>query len=262
MQPLASGAVTISDNYFTGASAGALSTASWGRGIWFDGGGDDLTVAGNTFEYVRTGINLDMSGDSAATVNGNTFTTNGTAVSVNIDTDGVQLANNHFENVSDDFNFRNVPTAVIFDAAVAIATLTPADPISDPVVVFGGNGFDQLFGTEGADVLDGNNFDPAMPTTIFFRAAAATTCCWAAVATTLSRAARATTRSMVAPISIRHAIPACAHNSGSISWETVIFKLLICGQGRQTASTGCAMWRISSFSTEFSLRAMWSTRRR
>ena len=157
LPPLTSGAVTISNNYFTGASAGAFSTASWGRGIWFDGGGDDLTVTGNTFEFVRTGINLDMSGDSAATVNGNTFTTNGTAVTVAIDTDGVQIADNTFENVSEDFNFRNVPTDVIFDAAVAIGTLTPADPISDPVVVFGGVGFDQLFGTEGADILDGNN---------------------------------------------------------------------------------------------------------
>ena len=38
--------------------------------------------------------------------------------------------------------------------------MTPADPISDPVVVFGGVGFDQLFGTEGADILDGNNLSP------------------------------------------------------------------------------------------------------
>ena len=100
LPPLATGAVTISNNYVTGASVGAFSTASWGRGIWFDGGGVDLVVTGNTFEYVRSGLNLDMTGDSAATVNGNTFATNGTAVTVGVDTDGVQIANNTFEDVA------------------------------------------------------------------------------------------------------------------------------------------------------------------
>ncbi len=74
--------LTISDNYITGASAGAFTTASWGRGIWFDGGnGVALSVTGNTFEFVRTGINLDMSGTATALVDQNSFVTVGTAIS-------------------------------------------------------------------------------------------------------------------------------------------------------------------------------------
>src|SRR5262245_31194666 len=78
LPPLTTGAVAISHNYFTGAFQEAFSGGSWGRGVWFDGGGIDVTIGGNTFEFTRTGINLDMSGDSAATVAGNTFITNGT----------------------------------------------------------------------------------------------------------------------------------------------------------------------------------------
>ena len=35
----ATGSITIEDNLFTGASQGLFETASWGRGISFDGGG-------------------------------------------------------------------------------------------------------------------------------------------------------------------------------------------------------------------------------
>ena len=62
--PSATGTISITDNLISGTSQGQFGTASWGRGIWFDGGGVDLVVTGNAIQWTRTGINLDMSGDS------------------------------------------------------------------------------------------------------------------------------------------------------------------------------------------------------
>ena len=110
ISPLASGEITVSNNYFTGASAGLFGTASWGRAVWFDGGGADLSVTDNTIEFSRTGINLDMSGTSDATIEDNTFRSDGTAISVGIDSDGLSVTDNSFQNVGTDFNFRNLTT--------------------------------------------------------------------------------------------------------------------------------------------------------
>ena len=160
ISPLATGDITISDNYFTGASAGLFGTASWGRAIWFDGGGVELAVTGNTFEFSRTGINLDMFGTSDATIEDNTFRSDGTGISVGFDSDGVAVTNNSFQNVGTDFNFRNLTTNTTFDAATAVGNLipaVPADPNNDVVVVLGGSGEDTLSGTSGVDFIDGNN---------------------------------------------------------------------------------------------------------
>ncbi len=81
----ATGTITITDNYITGSQTGLFGTASWGRGIWFDGGGVDLNVTGNTIEFSRTGLNLEMGGSSDATVQDNTFRSDGTAISVGAD---------------------------------------------------------------------------------------------------------------------------------------------------------------------------------
>ena len=154
--PLTTGTVEISNNYFTGAFDGAFSGASWGRGVWFDGGGINVSVAGNTFEFTRTGINLDMSGDSVAGVAGNTFITNGTGTAVGIDFGNVSFADNNYEDTRTEFDFSNVTTDVNFDAEVAVATVTPINMVVDPVEVLGGTGNDTLLGTAGADFLDAN----------------------------------------------------------------------------------------------------------
>ncbi|HYD88988.1 MAG TPA: FG-GAP-like repeat-containing protein, partial [Vitreimonas sp.] len=162
---LTTGSVTISNNYFTGSQPGLFSTASWGRAIWFDGGGVDITITGNTVEFTRTGVNLDMSGDSIAVIDQNTFASDGTAISNGIDNDNVVLSNNDFQNVGTDFNFRNLTSGIVFDADVAVDALTPAvpaNPNNDIVVVLGGSGADHLMGTAGADLLDGNN-NPGNP---------------------------------------------------------------------------------------------------
>ena len=156
LPPLGAGSIEISNNYVTGAFASGFGAGSWGRGIWFDGGGAALSVFGNVLEYTRTGINLDMSGSSSATIANNMFKTAGTAASLGIDIDGVSFSGNNFYNVGDEFNFRNLTTDVTFDAKLAIGAVTPGLPSNDVVVVYGGTGNDVLKGTEGSDYLDDN----------------------------------------------------------------------------------------------------------
>ena len=107
ISPVAAGLITITDNLISGTSQGQFGTASWGRGIWFDGGGVALTVHDNLIEWARSGLNLDMSGSSTANVSDNSFHGLGTSVAVGVDNDGVTLSNNDYNRVGDDFNFRN-----------------------------------------------------------------------------------------------------------------------------------------------------------
>ncbi len=154
---IADGLITVTDNLISGTSQGQFGTASWGRGLWFDGGGVDLVATGNTIEWSRTGLNLDMSGDSIADVSDNIFHGLGTGISVGVDSDGLTVSDNDHQQVGDDFNFRNLTTGVTFDAGAAIDTLTPVGNANDFVVLLGGSGADDFTGTDGADVLDGNN---------------------------------------------------------------------------------------------------------
>lgn len=154
MYGIASGTVTIADNYISGSSQGSFSTASWGRALYFNGGGVDLTFTGNTVEYARSGLNLDMGGASEATVSGNVFKTMTTAVSVGVDYDGVDFADNQFVAVGTEFNLRNLSDPIDFDGEIAVNQFT-----GDYFVVTGGTGADILKGTANADYLDGNNLN-------------------------------------------------------------------------------------------------------
>ncbi|QIG48153.1 hypothetical protein G5V57_10705 [Nordella sp. HKS 07] len=157
ISPIASGEIAITDNYFTGNQQGLFGTASWGRAVWLDGGGVDITISDNKIEFARTGINADLSGNSHLDVAGNAFVSTGTAVSGGINTDNLNITDNDFQNVGTDFNFRNFTTGVSFDAETAVDHLTPVSSANDYVVVLGGSGDDTLSGTDYADVLDGNN---------------------------------------------------------------------------------------------------------
>ena len=161
---IATGHVTISDNDFTGSHPGLFGDASWGREVWFDGGGVNLTVTGNTFEFGRTGLNLDISGTSDVTVQNNTFKSDGTALAVGFDTAHLHVIDNNVENVGDDFNLRNLTVDTTFDADTAINIVTPATPANpgnDAVVILGGAGNDTFFGTAGTDFIDGNDLNAA-----------------------------------------------------------------------------------------------------
>ncbi|MBA3518035.1 MAG: hypothetical protein H0T75_10425 [Rhizobiales bacterium] len=162
VRPAASGTTSITNNYITGSETGQFDTASWGRGVFFDGGGGDLVFTGNTVENTRSGINLDVGGDSDIDVSGNTFVNDGSAISGALNVAGVVdgIQDNDFQNVGSEFNFRNLTTNLTFDAEEAIGTLTPANPANpanDFVVVLSGSGDDTISGTEGNDFIDANN---------------------------------------------------------------------------------------------------------
>jgi Ca2+-binding RTX toxin-like protein len=157
VSPIASGAVSITGNLISGTQQAMFGTASWGRGIWFDGGGVALTVDGNTISWARTAINLDMAGTSTATVSNNDLINSGTGVSVGNDTDGLTLIDNDVSNLGTDFNFRNLTSNVLFNAEVAVGALTAGFGANDTVVILTGSGNDTVIGTSGADYIDGNN---------------------------------------------------------------------------------------------------------
>ncbi|MGZ8407011.1 MAG: calcium-binding protein, partial [Caulobacteraceae bacterium] len=109
-----------------------------------------------TFQFCRTGLNLDMASDSTATIENNTYITNGTAHSVGYTNDGLTFTDNNFNNVGDEFNFRNITDDLVFDAEVALAGLTVTGTANDVVVVLGGEGNDWIAGSSRADYLDDN----------------------------------------------------------------------------------------------------------
>ncbi|WP_373504778.1 beta strand repeat-containing protein [Aestuariivirga sp.] len=159
MGPLASGNVTISGNYITGSEPGLFGTASWGRGLWTDGGGVNIDISGNTFQYTRTAINADAASPSLITVSGNTITSAGSGVSYGVNHLNVVVNGMTFENVGDEFNLRNITADVTFDAGAAITALTTVNTTNDFVVVLGGTGNDTLTGSVYDDALDGNNLN-------------------------------------------------------------------------------------------------------
>ena len=157
VRPSAAGSVTVTNNVISGTSANMFGTANFQSGLFFDGGGRSLTFTGNVIDKIRTGLNLEMNGDSLANVSDNVFRNAGTALSIGVDTNGLTVSNNDLQNVGTDFNLRNLTTGATFDAGAAIDALTTTGTANDLVLVYGGSGADTLTGSEFADLLDGNN---------------------------------------------------------------------------------------------------------
>jgi T1SS-143 domain-containing protein len=150
----ASGDLTITDNFFTGSQVGKYSDASWQRSIWLNGGGHDAEVSGNTFQYTRTGMNIEDNSD-AITVTDNTFSEAGSGVSIgSTDQQLDNISNNTFNDVDTDFNIRNVTTPIEFDLGDGANS---ADDPLDYMVVLGGSADDSLGGGAGNDALFGNS---------------------------------------------------------------------------------------------------------
>ncbi|MBR0875485.1 hypothetical protein JQ633_34390, partial [Bradyrhizobium tropiciagri] len=156
-----SGAVTIDHNAFTGDAHGNFGDASWGRGIWSDGTSSHLDINNNSFEYVRSGINLDSYDDASHSVTDNVFVSAGTGISVGAPngTTFTGIHDNDFQAVGDDFNFQNVTTPVTIDLTTNPETSSGGDVgLGGGVLqILGGKADDHITGSAGADNIFGNN---------------------------------------------------------------------------------------------------------
>jgi Ca2+-binding RTX toxin-like protein len=153
---LASGGVTIDDNYFTGSATGKFGTASWNRAVSYEPpGGVNLTITDNKFEFARTAINTAGTlSDATGTVNisGNTFKDSGTGVTLSTASGAIEkFDNNVFDNTDTDLNGLNLPGGFSFNAGANGNSATQF------MVVLGGAGIDTITGTTGKDAILGND---------------------------------------------------------------------------------------------------------
>ena len=169
LQSGATGTIVIDDNFFGGVQGGTdkFSTANWTSGVWSDGNAAGLTITGNTFDHVRTGLNLDGYDDPTTVVSNNAFANSGSGISIGTPSAGTVtgITNNAFAGVDTDFNLQNVTTGQSFnlDATNNVST-SPLDAMvvlggSSDDIITGTAGTDILVGNDGADVLDGVNGD-------------------------------------------------------------------------------------------------------
>jgi trimeric autotransporter adhesin len=155
----AQGHIVIANNLITGDATGKFSTASWHRGIWSDGAASQLDVTGNTFQNVRSGMNLDGYDDAHTNVSANTFANGGTGIAIGTPVTSAitGIHDNTFKDVGDDFNLKNVdaahPQSFDADATHNVAVASGGDAVG-VLHVLGTLGADTLTGTAGADVLD------------------------------------------------------------------------------------------------------------
>ncbi|HUL97942.1 MAG TPA: hypothetical protein VLU24_00595, partial [Mycobacterium sp.] len=157
------GSILIQDNYVTGSMTGKYATASWGRGVWGDLNGVDLTVDGNTFENSRTGLNLDRYAGGDPVISDNTFANDGTAVALGVGwptspTAIAGITGSVMNNVDLEFNFQNLAGPITFDIGAAVASFTDAvadgGPIEDRVHLTASNSGDTITGSSFADAVE------------------------------------------------------------------------------------------------------------
>ena len=159
---LGGGDITISNNLITGSQAGLFGTASWGRGIWSDGGGTTLVVdvTGNTIEFSRTGINADMGGirtlnDRPAIPSIPTAPQSPVASTLMVWRFRQYRPERRRRVQLPQLDERRQLRCRSGDGHAAAAY--PANLNNDAVVILGGSGTDTLKGTDGVDYIDGNN---------------------------------------------------------------------------------------------------------
>ncbi|PSJ56131.1 beta strand repeat-containing protein [Kumtagia ephedrae] len=166
MPPIAGGSITIADNYI-GGDGGKYGDASWGRGIWSDGGGVALTVEGNAFESTRTSINLDAFDPTKVIIDGNEFRLAGTALSIGTPTSSTigGIENNVFGNTDTDLNLKNVTIGMTVDLSTTGNTSTGGTFYVDgplgATTFIGGATDDAYFGRAAADNVNtgaGNDY--------------------------------------------------------------------------------------------------------
>jgi hypothetical protein len=112
-----SGELTIDGNSFGGESGNKYGTADFRSAIWSDGTASQLTIIDNTFESVRSAMNLDGYDDTKSEVSGNEIANSGTGISFGLATGSStsSVAGNTFTNVDTDLNLQNLTTDVVVD---------------------------------------------------------------------------------------------------------------------------------------------------
>ena len=155
----ATGKVTVEDNFFTGTQTNNFGDANWTSAVWSDGNSSDLEITDNTFNYVRTAMNLDGYVASKVEVSFNNILQAGTGISVGGNAVGTALTfagihDNTFNVVGTDFNFQNIGAAKTVSINLdATNNLTVSGQLM--TVLLGGGG-DTMTGTNGSDVITGN----------------------------------------------------------------------------------------------------------
>jgi hypothetical protein len=159
------GSITIEDNYVTGSFDGKYGTASWGRGVWADYNGAVLVIEGNTFEYVRSGLNMDRTSGMAVepTIQDNTFKDGGTAITFGggvptVSADLASVGQNTFDNVDTEFNLGNLTSGLNVDIQAKIDAFSDAtvdNARADALLVIASQAADIVQGSSGTDWIEG-----------------------------------------------------------------------------------------------------------
>jgi T1SS-143 domain-containing protein len=155
----ATGHVAVTGNDFSGSATGKYSGANWSRGVWSDGNEATLDVSHNTFEHVRSAINLDSFDNATTTISGNTVSDSGTAISIGVGSDSniTAITGNNFHNVDQELNLHNLTTPVIIDASATVSTFTDAagdGAVNDSFYITGGSNDDKITGTAYGDTIE------------------------------------------------------------------------------------------------------------
>ena len=122
---------------------------------WSDGNSANLTITGNTFNSVRTGLNLDGYDDATTNVSFNTFVESGSGISIGTPSGSTVtgIHDNTFDGVDTDFNLQNVTTSQSID--LDTTNNVSVNPL-DAMVVLGGTASDTITGSDGVDALVGH----------------------------------------------------------------------------------------------------------
>ena len=155
----ATGDVVVDDNLFTGVATSSFNDANWTSAVWSDGRSTTLEITDNTFQFVRTAMNLDGYDGSKVTVSGNQIESAGSGISVGTNAVGTEVTfdgvtENTFGNVGTDFNLGNIGAtkSITLDLNATSNLATPGQTMT----VLGGAGGDVITGTSGSDALTGN----------------------------------------------------------------------------------------------------------
>ena len=117
---IASGTLTLTNNLISGSSQGLFGTASWDRGVWIDGGGVNLSASGNLSSGCAAAFRS-TSPEARLRSSPTTFCATSAPPSRSPPARTASSERQQFENVGDEYNFRNLSEDINFDAGAGVA---------------------------------------------------------------------------------------------------------------------------------------------